>query len=548
MDPDQTVAGAVRPTAPGGRLTRFFWHHRGWRLRSWSGVAVVVIVGTAAMLLASLLAAWTRPPLSPDSWAYLLLARSFHSTPYQIPLIRQYQFDTTFSDSFPPVWPLLLFGASALVHAGPWLGIILAALVAVALLPGLNVLLVPFVRATGRRRVAAAACWAILLSFGPYLDEILSGRSMPVAMLLYVALAVALTRAPRLTVTAGVLAGAAAGLLWMTRFDAAPIVLLVGALVPLARLPGARTRWLVGYACAAALILAPWVIYSRRVFGVTFVGDNAIVARSIAPRLVTYWFPTNQPVIADAPLAWLVRVSGNLRPLAASLWRALSRYGFASSLLAMFAAWTCVQAGNAAPRPGYRARMALLFTSALVCQLAGPAIIGAFDLRYFAPLLAAVGLWSVVLLVNAKVIRYRSMMLAPLLIGLTLGWKKSLGFQRAQRETAVAVAQPDRVDRWPDASGVSLRVLDRCLPSAARVLLVDPGVPAYLVAYYLHRTALEAPGNWGQLSDSVRAQFLFRFRVSDVVVGADSGSTPVSGTAPVPSCPPVRVVLPGPGA
>ena len=516
---------------------------RRWRLRSWSTAATVLVAATVVMLVWSLASAWTRPPLTPDSWAYLLLAKSFHSTPYHIPVIRQYQFHSDFGDSFPPVWPLILFVASMLMHAGPWLGTVVAALLSMALLPLLNVLLAQFVRAKGRRRVAAAACWATLLSTSPYLDEVLGGRSIPAAMVLYVVLAIALMRTGRPTLGGGLLAGAAAGLLWMTRFDAAPFVLVIGALYPIVSGSTSPFRWWLGYGVALAAMLTPWAVYSERTFGVAWATAPALMAKNIGPSLVMDWYPVAPRTIADDPIAWLSRVLNNVPGLASELWRVMRRYAYGTSLIGLFAGWAALQAGNLPARPARAQRVGLLLLFALVCQLAGPVIIGGFDLRYFSPLLTAVTLWSVGLLLNARTMRYRSMLLLPLGIGLLLGWRKALGVQRAQRASLVAVVGIERSDRWPDAAGASLVMLKRCLPNDARALVIEEGNAPDLVGYYAQRTALSVPDNWRALSDDDRRHFLDVFHVSHVIVGPGSVAPPADATSPVAGCAPLRAVV-----
>lgn len=507
-----------------------------WRLRSWSTAAALLVAATLIMLGWSLASAWTRPPLTPDSWSYLMLARSFHGTAYHIPVIRQYQYHSDFGDSFPPVWPLLLLVASFVLRDDPWLGIIVAAALSIALLPLLDVLLVPFIRARGRRRLAAATCWASLVSTGPFLDEVLSGRSIPAALLLYAALAVAVIRPARLSFRAGLLAGLAGGLLWMTRFDAAPVVLIVGILVPLAWRHGPRLQWWFAYGLAAAVVLTPWAIFSRRAFGVSWATAPAMMARNVAPSLVVDWYPSPPSTIADAPLAWASRVAGNVPALFAALWRMAARYAFATSLLVLFAGWACMQAGNFPARPARASRLALLLVIGLCGQLAGPVLIGGFDLRYFSPLLAAVTLVSVSLILNARTKRFRSMMLAPLAIGLVLGWRKAFGAQRAQRPVFAAVVAPDRVDRWPAVAGVPLGLLERCVPVDARLLVVEKSDAPYLIGYYLGRTTLEVPDNWAQLSERDHGRFLTEFSVSQVLGSAGPLPVPADHVRAIAGC------------
>jgi hypothetical protein len=517
-------------------------------MRSWSAAALALVGVTALMLCWSLASAWRKPPLTPDSWSYLMLARSFHSTAFHMPVIRQYQYHSDFGDSFPPFWPIVLLAAGSVLHDDPWLGIIMAVVFSIALLPLLAILLRPFIRARGRRYFGAAACWACLLAFGPFLDEVLSGRSIPLAMAGYLALAIAVVRPVKLSVGAGLLAGCAGGLLWMTRFDAAPVVLMLGVVSPLAWERGRRRRWWVGYWLALAVILAPWAIYSRRAFGVSWATAPAVMAKSVLLSQVMDWYPAAPRTIVNAPLEWVGRVAGNVPALFASLWRVAARYAYASSLLMLFAAWTIFQAGNLPPRPGRAGRVALLVLLALVGQLAGPVIIGVFDLRYYSPLLAAATIISITLLLNSRILRYRAMLLAPLAIGLVLGWRKSLGAERGQRVTFPEVAAPADVARWPDASGISLRRIGECLPGDARLLVLEKSDAPYYVGYYLRRTTLEVPDNWRRLTDRDRLRFLTEFGVTHVLLAPDVPAAFGDRTRSMDACPGLQKVIPSPRA
>lgn len=514
------------------------------RLRSWTAAALALAGATVLMLGWSLASAWRQPPLTPDSWSYLMLARSFHASAFHMPVIRQYQYHSDFTDSFPPFWPIVLLGAASVLRDDPWLGIIVATVISIALLPLMALLLRPFIRARGRRYFAATACWACLLAFGPYLDEVLSGRSIPVAMVGYLALAIAILRPTQLSMRAGLLAGCAGGLAWMTRFDAQPVVLFLGVVVPLASERGKRLRWWAGYWLALAVILAPWAMYSHSAFGVPWATAPARMAMSVLPSQVVDWYPTAPRTIADAPLDWARRVAHNVPVLFASLWRVAARYAYPTSLLLLFAAWTVMQPGNLPSRPGRAGRFGLLVMLALVVQLAGPVVIGVFDLRYYSPLVVAATTAAIIVLINSRTQRYRAMLMAPLVIGLALGWRKGLGAERGQRSMFPAVAAPANVARWPSATGITLHTIGDCVPPDARLLVLEKSDAPYYVGYYLRRTTLEAPDNWRRLADSDRVRFLTTFRVTHVLTAPDLPMSVGGRTRLMDGCPGLLQVLP----
>jgi hypothetical protein len=345
---------------------------------------------------------------------------------------------------------------------------------------------------------------------------------------------------------AGLLAGCAGGLVWMTRFDAQPVVLFLGIVVPLVSERGRRFWWWAGYWLALAVSLAPWAIYSRRAFDATWATAPARMATSVSPSQVVDWYPTAPRTIRQAPLEWAHRIVHNIPVVFASLWRVASRYAYATSLLLLFAAWTVVQPGNLPRPPGRAGRAGLLMLLALVVQLAGPVIVGVFDLRYYSPLVAGATIAVVILLINSRAQRYRAMVMAPLAIGLVLGWRKGLGAERVQRSTFVAVAAPADIARWPNATGVALHTIGECVPADARLLVLEKSGAPYYVGYYLGRTTLEAPDNWRRLVGSDRVRFLTEFQVTHVLTAPDLPTSVGDRTRPIDGCPGLLKVVPPP--
>jgi hypothetical protein len=493
------------------------------------------MASTAVLLVFSVISTRVRPPLTPDSWAFLLLARSFGSTTYHLPLVRQYQYLTDASDSFPPVWPLVLFLVSRFARLGPWLGVITAVALSVVLLPCIAILLRPLVHARGRRRLAAVAIWTAILSYGPFLDEILGGRSMSAALLCYLMIGIAVTRFPRSGGRTGLIVGGLGGLLWMTRFDAAPIVVILGLGLPLAQHRAGTMRWLAGYGIAVVVMLLPWILYSHAAFGVAFASDNTMVAKSAVPSFVTNWYPIFPATLRDAPAEWLARVLSNVPGVASLVWRGAVRYAYAPALLAVFAVWTRTQPGNIARWTGRQVGTALVIVAAFAAQLAGPLTTGFFELRYLTPIFLTISVWSVALLMTSSVPRFRTMAIVPLLVGAALGWRKSLYAEQVVQQHP-AFVDLRRFPRDGSISGVSMRDLDRCLPRSARVLFAPDGVAAYLASYYLGRTSLELPYNWLDLARDERSRFLDALRVTHLVSATADTTIPADRLRGIPGC------------
>ena len=84
---------------------------------------VAVLFALLAVLLAKVVAA---PPYSPDSWALWELSRTVGGDFYRFTHWRSYASDLPYSASFPPLTPVLIAQADALLGTGPRTGLYLA--------------------------------------------------------------------------------------------------------------------------------------------------------------------------------------------------------------------------------------------------------------------------------------------------------------------------------------------------------------------------------------------------------------------------------------
>lgn len=209
---------------------------------------------------------------TPDSYSYLDIANTLPGDFGRVLSIRQYVVASDYNISFPYFYPLCIWlvdTATGLgIYSGVYLNVFLLLYTAV-LLPVLSK------RYCGQAGPGAFAA-ALLLANTNYMDEVVSGRSIPLALALVLpafALCAEVFLKKKTAAPLFLLMGALAGLAAVTRFDeivlAAYLALLVALLAK-----GRRARSLAPYAVGAAVTMAPWCVYSLVHFGRPWMSDN----------------------------------------------------------------------------------------------------------------------------------------------------------------------------------------------------------------------------------------------------------------------------------
>lgn len=485
-----------------------------------------VLFALLAVLLAKVVAA---PPYSPDSWALWELAQTVPSDFYRFTHWRSYASDLPWSASFPPLTPVLIAGADALLGTGPRTGLYLAS----AAFAGFAL-----VSEAIARRVTGAA-WlglgaALVLLTGPnmLLTEMQSGRTIPLQLLLYALVLRGLLQGRAITVLQAALIGLLTGLAVLNRFDALllplPVALAVGWLT---RSPAKALASLA----AALVAVSPWVAYSLTHFGTLFATDNAGIATALDPRAyVTDWWPTPQPTLANDPLAWAGKVAANLGRVAyvaAALM--LSPLGLAAAAFLAFPAllaWLCRAEPGPAGHPGVLAGFALLM--ALMC--APQVMTGYADPRYLTALA-----WALLLAAGCRGIA-SSGALAQRRV---FAWGAGMVAVLAAAVQALTGPRPATAEDFDHPADVA--ALRTCLTgedAAARVLVLGDDDLAARAGALGGIAAMMAPRNMaeGRLDAAGARVFTARFKVTHILAAHRPHAAWARATyslTPVQGCP-----------
>lgn len=298
-------------------------------------VSYLALLSTSWLFLAS-------PSFAPDTWSYWELSRSILSGDfYRVATIRQFQFDSAYGVSFPPLYPILLAAASCVwdvgIYTGVWVNLSLAMLT-LWLMRGLGPLVgLPWW--TGQ-----LLFFSMLLNVH-YLDEVVGTGSLPLALLCWVLFLRGWLAGWSRHGWGGLALGLAAGGAALARFDSLPLA--VAALLLVMGRAG-RGGWpgVVGYLCGLALLLSPWMFYGLTHFGRGLVSDNSRTALLAIDSYPLDYFPAAQqlPTLLTAPLAWAELVAMIKAPrVLSSMARAIA---FESLLPQLLGAMVLVMVGR----------------------------------------------------------------------------------------------------------------------------------------------------------------------------------------------------------
>ncbi len=479
-------------------------------------ILCALVVSAGALMFA---AGLPNVRYSPDSWSYWELSQTFHTEFYRFNTWRSYAADIPYSASFPPLWPAVNAGM-ALLGVGPVTLVLTNALVLALFAAG--------AAWAGRSAFgsAAAGLAAVMVTVGDrtWLDEVLSGRSIPLQMALLSGALGALASAWRPGWRFGV-AGLLCGLMLANRFDAAPFLVALAVLL----LGAPDRRWWPVFLLAAFVPVLPWIGYSLLRFGTVFATDNRLVTLSTDPAaFVTDFRPSWVPGLRDDPQAWLAKVWGNVPGLLGGLllhWSPLQGVVLAGGLAAVPIRRA---RGIRLPRRSVFAIAAILL--ALCAVLPTVLATGYADGRYFAPLrwllvFVSLGLlhgalqrprpWGSVVLVAVGLVAMAQRGVAS--AGTALGFHPPPAF-----------TQTDAYRPWL-----------ACLGAHETLLFLDSDTEAARFGALTGHGAAMRPRNLDRLTAAEQQLFLQRFHIGAVVWQTAAGEAMATtlGAQPIPGCP-----------
>ena len=250
-----------------------------------------------------------EPELSPDSWSYFELSKTIYSNFYNFSTLRSYENASQYSASFPPLFPFLISTFNVLFDLGPRAGLVIN----IAILPLIAISLERLSFRVFRLRFLGCVTFLVCLSDTSFLNEVLSGRAIPLQILILVILFRSLLDLSSETELNGFIRSSMLlGFCLLNRFDAVATVPIIFVYI-LSLKPTAKQ--IFTFTVSFLLSISPWIIYSIGHFGSVWKTDNSFVAKAVAKTYVTDWYSRPILTIREDFWGWYERVLSNVYPL-----------------------------------------------------------------------------------------------------------------------------------------------------------------------------------------------------------------------------------------
>lgn len=237
------------------------------RLITLAGLFAVWMLGAVGAL-----ALWGS--YSPDSYGYWLLGDALaHGRGYTPQALRDFWLpsESWSSRSFPPLWPVLLAGLSALKGS-----LESAAVLNLGVAAGLAALCALW--AHKAKSWVAFAVFGLVLIDARFIEEVVAARAMPLAFLMGMTglLLIQSSRLPSLF-----MAGIALGLAMLARFDLLALAAAAGFGLWVTSASQSRLKSVSTFLGGLFLALGPWVIRNWVEFHSPLMSDNTVTALSL---------------------------------------------------------------------------------------------------------------------------------------------------------------------------------------------------------------------------------------------------------------------------
>ena len=333
-----------------------------------------------------------------DSWSYLELSKTVFTDFYRFNTLRQFENSSPYSNSFPPLWPVLLALVRPVVDLGIYTGYLLNCLICIGLLASL----IRLFQTIGFAGWVGAACYLSVLGFSPFLADAMGAKTMPLSLVLLTATLFILNRE---TLSNKGIAGAGLlmGLACLNRFDALPTACTLGvAFVVRAAQSEPRFRRAIvaamAYGVTLVAALSPWAVYGIRHFGKPFPSDNVRQVVSAEGGNVLDYHEISPPSdLRQHPQRWIAGLALRKLPkVAFGFYTAALDSALPPFLAVVLVIWG---ASRLPPIPASAARFTLL-ALLLIPVILLPAVLAGYpDSRYYsAPVLLIFCMLFVVLI------------------------------------------------------------------------------------------------------------------------------------------------------
>lgn len=340
---------------------------------------------------------------SPDSWTYFELSKTFYTTSFYEPnTIRNY-LDYEKSSSFPFGFPFMLSVINKIFLESPvnsvYLNIFSAFLSIIFLF-----------QITKELKFNNLMSLAVTLSFffyPPYLSEIYSGRSIPLATLLFILGFLVFIKYESLFFSMVFI-----GISAVVRFDFLIFSLLFAFYVFIFSKEIFLKKIII--LVAILISLSPWIVFSLEHFDSLWASDNSWVSKSAVSDYVLDFPASSDKTIINAPYLWVLKVINNIPHLTFSFLKASAFQSLSIFLLLIF--FYLIFIKNI-----YLSRQDFVFIFVMIMSFFPYLTTGYFSRRYFSFHFLMINLYFACRLNNFESFLKRYTLLTSVILSIFLG-------------------------------------------------------------------------------------------------------------------------------
>lgn len=446
-------------------------------------IGLIFTIGIIYATSASLVGVYK---FSQDSWSYFELSKSiFSDNFYKFNTIRSH-FTETYSASFPTGYPVALSITHFIVGQAPEAALTLNSLIAVAT----TYILIRISDKMQLPRIYGVSIALSLAFYIPYIDEVIAGRSIPLAISLFSLASLKYLQGKFL------LTGILLGLSALVRFD-----FLLHSIIFLIAISLGKWRdlkILLIMAFGFLIGIAPWSFYSYHHFDSFWISDNSWVAMSALPARVLDYPATSIVSASQDFTLWLNKLTNNIYGLLKDIIWACMFFPLLPVLLmaALYKSPHCTKGLN------IRLAIGTIFISFATLPYL---LTGYFSIRYYAPHLLCASFLFANYIVHTKAIRIPWLTNAGIVI-IPVSCTLIIGIYYLSKSTLSGYARTNDMQRELEVIE-SLRQCHTSNPELTYIFAPASGVNYFKYGAITGMKAAGLPSNFRKMSKDQKEDF-----------------------------------------
>jgi uncharacterized membrane protein YwzB len=293
-----------------------------------TGVMIILVFLTITLAYAI-----KHPSIQFDTWQVFDTSKFVFSDFGRMDMIRQHIFNTPYETGFPPLYPFMMALLNAFFNFGVFSSVVINFIVCF--------LLFYFLIKIGNysQNLLISIIISGLLLFNPEMSSCyVGGSTIPLSILFFVITSyIVLKNINHFNIKNVIVLSFISGLGVLNRFDYLPVAVALGILVMVLN-KKISIKFIIVYFAWFALMISPWILYSKLHFGNLFITDNGRRLINILDTRPSSFFSKGNPALTlfDNPGYWFKESLKRWVSAIKGLYTFISTYTYLKELLISF--------------------------------------------------------------------------------------------------------------------------------------------------------------------------------------------------------------------